>query len=290
MRLRRPTSAWTDTHSRVAVVLLVTVAGSLVGLADDSRVAVWVGVAVATTAMVSLATDAFGGFVAGLAAAAAVIAARRWVGPWGPDAFWASLLQTAALLAAGVASGRTGMALRRRGTDDAPSLLPAPVFGSLGLLDADVAMGRLEEEVERARQHRRPLTLILLEAALADTLDPDEHRSVLRAVARIFEGRLEDGDVPFAIAADRLGAVLPESTSLAAWDRLGQILDAVSAGRYSRGPGVEQGSLDDVVAVHVGVAELGPGTSGANELFDAATDALRRSIDRATATADASGR
>jgi hypothetical protein len=211
------TPGWTEQHRRVAAAIVVMSTASLVGLSDSPTVAVWVGAAVAITAVLSLATEPFAGFVVGLAAAAAVIATRRVLGPWGPDAFWLSTAQTAALVAtAPPADGQGRRCVRGRGSRRLRSSLE-PAFGSLGLLEADVAMARLEEEVERAAEHRRPLALILIDTEVVDvSLDAEARRSALRALARIFEGRLREGDVPFAIAADRLGAILPETTSSAA--------------------------------------------------------------------------
>lgn len=251
---------------------------SLAGVADSPKVAVWVGAAVALTAVISLATEPFAGFVIGLAAAATVIAGRRSLGPWGPDAFWTSATQTVALVATGSASGWAGMALRPRRAGNAPSLLPQPAFGSLGLLEADVAMVRLEEEAERAAEHRRPLALVLIDTEVIDpSMDTEARRSALRAVARIFEGRLREGDVPFAIEAHRLGAILPETTSSAAWERVGHVLDAVGHGRF-RVRSDDQGDrpLSDAVHIDVGIAQLGPRARSADELFDAATEVLRR--------------
>ena len=260
-------------------MIVVTSMASLAGLTDSPTVAVWVGMAVALTAVISLATEPFAGFVVGLVAAATVIAARRTFGPWGPDAFWLSALQTAALVATGSISGRAGMALRpRAGGVEAQSPVTQSAFGSLGLLDADVATVRLEEEVERAAEHHRPLALVLIDTEVTDpSLDADAQRSALRAVARIFEGRLREGDVPFAIAAARLGAILPETTSSAAWERIGLVLEAVSHGRF-RVRSDDQGDrrLSDAVQIEVGIAQLGPRARTAGELFDAATDALRR--------------
>jgi GGDEF domain-containing protein len=273
----RTIPGWTDLHRRVAGALSIVVGASLAGLLDAPAVAIWVAVAVAATAVVALALDEFGGFLVGLAAAAALIAVRRAVGPWGPDAFWLSLLQTLAVVATGVVSSRTGRALRAPGVDEAPSLLPEPVFGSLGLLHGAVAMDRLAEEVERAADHRRPLSLVLVHVEVTEAaLDPDARRSALRSVARIFEGRLRDGDVPFATAADSLGAVLPETTSAGAWDRVGLVLDAVNDGTFTaRSDGLRR-SLADAVQIDVGLAQLGPRLGDAGSLYDAATTALRR--------------
>ena len=270
-------SAWTERHQRVATAFIVAAAASLAGLADTTSVAVWVGVAVAATAVVSLFIDEFAGFVVGLAAAATVIAVRRSVGPWGADAFWLSLLQTVALVAAGVASGRAGRVLRDRETGgEVSTLVPQAAFGSLGLLAADVAMGRLEEEVERALEHRRPLTLVLIDIHVVDdSLGSEGRRAAIRAVARIFESRLHRGDVPFALASDRLGSVLPETTSLAAWERVGLVLDALTEARFAVRTDDSDRPLADAVHVDVGLAEFGTQLDSADSMLDAATARLQ---------------
>lgn len=277
MRVLSLTSVWTERHGPVATAFVVAFAASLAGLTDAPSVAVWVGVAVAVTAVLALGTDRFGGFVVGLVAAAVIIAARRFLGPWGPDAFWPSLVQTVALVATGVTSGGAGLALRWRDGDAAPSSLPGPAFGSLGLLEPDVAMVRLDEEVERALAHRRPLTLVLVDTEIIDpALDAEARRGALRAVARIFEGRLRETDVPFAVTADRLGAILPEKTSVAAWEGVGHVMDAITEGRFATRSDVGSRALADAVRLHVGLVELSQRFADADALLDAAIEALGR--------------
>lgn len=271
-------SAWTDRRRRVAAAFVVAAAASLAGLADTTSVAVWVGVAVAATAVASLFVDEFAGALVGLAAAAAVIAVRRSVGPWGTDTFWLSLVQTIALVATGVAGGRAGRALRDPdAVGDVPTLVPQAAFGSLGLLEADVARGRLDEEVERAFEHRRPLTLVLLDIHVVDdSLGHDGRRAAIRAVARIFESRMHRGDVPFAMTLDRLGAVLPETTSMAAWERIGLVLDAVTEARFTVRTDDSERQLGEAVHIDVGLAEFGVHLDSADSMLDAASARLQR--------------
>jgi GGDEF domain-containing protein len=228
---------------------------------------------VGLTALVSLTVDAFAGIVVGLAGAAALIAAKRLTGRWDAGAFELSLIETLALVAVGGAGGRVGAALRPRGADEAyvPRVL-APAFGSLGLLPQDVAMLRLEEEVDRARAHRRPLTVVIVDSEVVKPAPDDVARDqALRAVARIFESRVLDRDLPFAISTTRLGAVLPETSALEGWVRVGAILDAIAAASYtSRGSGGRR-PVTDALQVHVGLAELGPDITSADALLDAAT-------------------
>lgn len=257
----------------MAAALAAACVACLAGVGEAGSVPMWVAAAVGLTAVVSLAVDVFAGIVVGLAAAAALIAAKRITGRWEADAFALSLVETLALVVAGAASGRAGTALRPPddGEEKTPGIL-APVFGSLGLLPHDVAMVRLEEEVDRARAHRRPLTVIIVDIEVLESL-PDEaaREHPLRAVARILETRVLERDVPFAISATRLGAIFPETSALEGWIRVGAIVDAIAgAGYISRSTGA-RASVTDAVQVHVGLAELGPGISSADALLDAAT-------------------
>ena len=267
------TSVWTDAHSRVALAFAVGFAGCLIGLAEDGVLAFWVAGAVALAAISSLALDAFGGIVAGLVAAAALVAVKRLAGAWNSDAFLLSSAETVVILLAGVTAGLAGAALRRvdPNEDDHPGIL-APVFGSLGLLPHDVAMARLEEEVERAREHRRPLTVIRVDVDItAASLDAAGRDAALRAVARILESRLHERDVPFAISPDRLGAILPETDAAEGWQRVGEVADALAAAWFASRTSETRLRVADAVEIRVGLAPFGTRISSADALLDSAT-------------------
>lgn len=262
-------------HVVVAVGIAVIGLAGVAGAAGSTGVAIAVAIAVAVTASVAVFLDQFTGFIAGLAASAALILGRRVLGPWGEDEFWLALTQTVGLVAAGTAAGTVGRSLRRR-PDAAPSGNgpPEPVFGSLGLLDADIAMERLAEEVERATRHRRPLTVLVLDVEPLIEISGDVLRSAHRALSRIFESRLPDTDVPFALSDERLGAILPESTPADAWERVGLVFDAVTEARFNVRSEATERSLGDTIRLHVGMAELGHAVMDADALLDAATAAL----------------
>lgn len=275
------TSAWTERHTRVLV--LVAVAALAVGTAalEEPPVTWWVALAVVTAAAASLVVDALGGAVAGFVVAALLTGARRLAGTWGEDGFVLALVETAAVVAVGIAGGRLGVALRAS-ADDAPASTaegPAvePVFGSLGLLDADTGTLRLEEEVERAVAHDRPLTLAVLRIDVHDeALDAAGRTAAQRAVARLLESRVRDVDVPFALARDRLAVILPETDATAALQRVGAVVDGVANGRFaSRGEGTER-ALADAVRLTVGTARLEGSAQSADMLLDAALVALAR--------------
>ena len=271
------TLGWTDRHTRVAAAWGIGFAGTIAGIAEPEPVMFWVVGAVAVSAILSLALDAYGGIVVGLAVAAALIAAKRLAGQWQPGAFALSLAETLVILTVGASAGLAGSALRRRprpGHDERASFI-GPVFGSLGLLNHDVALIRLEEEVERAHDHRRPLALLLMDTQVVDpSLDSGDREAVLRAVARILETRLHPRDVPFAISPERLGAILPEATVADGWKRVGQVLDALRDASFtSRATGTRE-IVADTVDIQVGLAELGRTTPSADGLWDAVAAGL----------------
>ena len=260
----------------VSAAFVVAAVASTAGVAASTRVAVGVAVVVAVTAVVALFLDHFGGAVVGLAAAAVVILGRRISGSWDEEAFWLALLQTVALVATGIAAGRAGVALRRTATTpEGAATLPEPAFGSLGLLDADIALERLKEEVDRAHAHGRPLSLVVVDVHLLDpAMSREARRSAHRAVSRIFESRIGERDVPFALSEERLAAILPETSPAEAWDRIGSVLDAVAGGSFNIRSEENDRALADTVELAVGLAETGPGIVGADALLDAATAAL----------------
>ncbi len=276
--MRRPISAWTEPHTRVALLLIVALAGSFAGLLEPPPLPFWVATAIGVSAAVALAFDAFGGALVGLVVAAGLVGLRRLTGTWESELFWVLLLETSAIVGVGVMAGLAGDALRRfRADGEAPAGSMAPVFGSLGLFDRDVALVRLEEEVERARDHRRPLTLLLIETDITDDrLGPEAREMAYRAIARIVESRMRDDHVPFAASLDRLGSVMPETTSADAWQYVGEILDAVADARFMDRSAGTQRRLADAVEVHVGLAGFGASRSSPDALLDAATTALHQ--------------
>ena len=257
----RLTSGWTDRHRQVALAQAAAVIAMSGAVIEGRPVAFWVAGAVVVAVLVSLPFDSFAGIVVGLACAAGLIAVKRATGRWEDDVFEASLIETLGIVLAASASGRAGAGLRDPLVREDPSTradgAPAPVFGMLGLLSYDLALTRLEDEVARAREHRRPLTVLILDIHVeGGVVDASEHGAVLRAVARILDTRLRDRDVPFAITPERLGAILPETTRGAAWERVGAIVDALGAATFMSRLDEERRPLRDAARIQAGIAEF----------------------------------
>jgi hypothetical protein len=260
----------------VALLGVATLVGAGTGLTEGGSAAVLVTAACALTLVAGLIGDAWFGLLAGLVAAAGLTLLRQLSGSWLPDHFAPAAIETAALLAIGSAAGWVGNLLRARGLAGAASTEDVPgVFGSLGMLSADLATLRLEEEVARATTYARPLSLMLIEVKVADQdLDAGARGEVYRTVARLAESLLRETDVPFASADERIGAILPETDHVAALIALGRILEAIAEATYTDRHESRRGRVADVGEVRMGVVSLGDTFRTAVELLDGATASL----------------
>ena len=271
-----PTSAWTERHTAVSALVLVCAVASLSGLLEDPPLPAWVAVAVAVAGIGGLAVDVWGGALVGLAAAALLVAVRRATDHWSSDVFGPALVETVALVAAGALAGHAGVRLRTSSTSVTAAAL-GPVHGSLGLIDEAAATARLEEEVSRSRRHGRTVSLALVEVQVTEEELPVEgRRAAFRAVARLLEGRSEEHHVPFALAEDRFGLVLPDTGATAAWVVVGRVLEAVGTTEVTYGAGRTSRTLRDTVEVVVGISQHAPSRDSAAAMFADARRALER--------------
>jgi hypothetical protein len=232
--------------------------------------------AVVLAGIVPLAFDGLVGLLVGLLAAAGLAGAKQLLGTWTFASFDRSLLTTVLLLLLGWAAGRLGKRLRAR-VQNSPARRnqEAMAFGSLGLIPEVAALARLEEEVERAMRHGRPLSVIVVRTTLMDsTLDEDTASGARRVAARQFESALRRTDVPFALAADLLGAVLVETSDAGAWEVAAIVLErAAEAGFADRG---RRGrlTLREYAELSAGISSLPDDGTDAQSLLDAAIAAL----------------
>ena len=254
-------SGWTDRHVAAALGLLVAAAGGAAAVAQPGRQWVVALSAVLATAVLALFFDAFGGLIVGLATAAATVLAQQLAGQWTAENFLTSLALVLALIllgwSAGVVSGR--LHRQRRTAGEAEGVDPVtPAYGSLGLLTADVALARADEEVVRARRHDRPLTVLVLRVTLVDeSLDAAARTAAHRAVARLLETLLRETDVPFALSDNELGALLTETDFAGAWDVVAPVLEAASRAAFTVRQDDERRRLVDAAELHAGLAVLG---------------------------------
>lgn len=268
--------SWTESHSIAATAIAAAAVAGLVSAADPVPVRIAVLVAVVVAALVPLPFDGLVGLLVGLLAASALAGTKQLLDAWTFDSFGRSLLTTGLLLLVGWASGRLGKRLRTRGrVPVAARSRDVTAFGSLGLIPEAAALARLEEEVERATRHGRPLSLVLLRTTLTDsTLDEDAAAGARRVAARQFESALRRTDVPFALAADLMGAILVETSAGGAWEVAAYVLEqAATAGFADRG---RRGrlTLAEYADLSAGIASLPDDGRHAQALLDVALAAL----------------
>lgn len=271
--MARLTTAWTEQHRGVAVVLTAAAAAGVVAGLHDGWVLAAAAAAVLVTVVTALRLDGFGGIVVGLATSAAVIAAKQLGDRWTADGFWISLALTLSLLALGWSIGRLSSSLGRAARS--PAIVGVqPAFRSLGLLSEADALDRLDDEILRSRRHRRPLCVLVLRTVVPDGVSPIVRDGAARAVARTLEGRLPPTDVPFALAPEVLGAILPESDERVAWDLVGPILDAAASASFGDRDAGTRHSVGDHAELLVGIAALEDGHATAGDLLAAARAAV----------------
>lgn len=272
----RVISGWTDRHVPVALALVVAALTGMVAGAEPAQYQVVTAVAILVTVPIGLSLDAFGGIVAGLAAAAGSVAVKQLTGGWTQQGLPVSAAAIVALIVLGWVSGLVNRRIRSGGEGDpASDDLVAPAHGSLGLLSPEVGMTLLDEEVARARQHRRPLSLVVLRTGVTDPgLDQAARQAATRSVARLVEARLRETDVPFAFAPEEVGAILPETDGDSAWELLGPLVDAVMAADFTVREEEQRRAFVDCADLHVGVAVLAPDHADGQELLAAARLAI----------------
>jgi GGDEF domain-containing protein len=274
-------SAWTEDHVPAALALVVAVLTGGLATTQPAPIGLLaVGVALATAAG-ALFLDAFGGLVLGVTASAVFVLGMQFAGLWSARSFATSLAQVLALLALGFLVGILSARLHGRGSarPEAEGGV-APAYGSLGLLTEDVALARLDDEIVRARRHRRPLTVVVIRVTIAEAdLAARARTAAVRAVARLVETLLRETDVPFALEDGELGAILPETDAASAWDVLGPVLDAATRAAFTVRDDDERRSLVDCAELHAGLAELGQQHPDADSLVRAARAQAREDED-----------
>lgn len=260
--MRRLTTAWTDAHLWLIVVAagLVTLGNlATTGTHETPEVgAVTVAASIAAFALATF-TDAFGGLIVGLAAAAVYTAMHQYVPDASPVGFLTQALTIVLLLLVGLASGVVADRIRRgrRVAARVGSQAVAPVEGSLGLISAADAATVLDDERVRAALHQRPLSQAVVEVDIRDQrLKEEDRRRARRTVARALESELRVTDVVYVTDEGHFGVILPETSATDAQDMIEPALMLARAATFAdRNAGVRR-QLDEVADVTVLVTAL----------------------------------
>ncbi len=254
---RRLTSAWTDAHAGlVAGGAVLVLLGALAASGSVARLNValtTIAVALATFAVASL-TDAFGGMLTGLVAAAVFTAIHQYIPDSRPMSFATQAATLGLLFMLGLSTGLVADRMRRahRVSARASGHAILPVEGSLGLLSTADAAVALAHETARAELHGRPLTTatITLEVTAA-RLGAEELRRARRAVARSLETELRVTDLVFVDAEGRFGAILPETAPARAVDVVESALMVARNATFADREAGRRIAVGDVAALSV---------------------------------------
>lgn len=217
-----------------------------------------------------------GGLLGGLAAAGFWVLFRRTVGIWTGDELAQSLSELF-LLSVNVALAiRYRLVWQRQQLElqDLRSLQQLLVAGEVGtgLLPRQVGDLRIQEEVDRSRQFRRPLGLLIMEV-----LPHEDHPGDIGEVYQAVERRLASAslihDVPFRFEEHQLGLLLPER----GWDRIYKdtedVIGALNQASFLNSDGRTE-NISDYVKLHFGLGIYDGEDLGSIDLVKAAKDSL----------------
>jgi GGDEF domain-containing protein len=268
---------WTEQQALVATAAVVALIGAGAGLTEGGVGGLLLTGAVAIVFVAALAWDSWVGLVIGLGAAALVTFIRQATGSWMPVEFGPAAVESVALVATGWSAGRAGSRLRLGDARALEHSNAGGVFGSVGMLSADLGLVRLEEEVARGTSYQRPLSLMLLEATIMDAaLGKAVRDEAFRAVARVTETMLREMDVPFLFTHRRMGAILPETDSGAAAIATGRVLEGMAATTFVDRQSNLRLPLASAVTLRLAVVSLSPMYSTAEAMLAAAMAELDR--------------
>ncbi len=148
-----------------------------------------------------------------------------------------------------------------------------------GILPYDVAMLRLNEEIDRASSFGRPLALLLVDSEPLHDLATEELQMVDRAIARKLSRAASVHDIPFRVSDTRLGLILPERDWRHLYEHAESVTMAlITGGRYLDRAGHGQ-HLRDTVKFTFGLGTYQGEEATGLDLMRAAEDSLSVSRD-----------
>ena len=289
----RVTTAWTEAHSTVAAAVATAALGGFAVVYQPAPMRLpAIGVLLACV-VVGLLTNGFVGLSVGLVGAAAVVALHRWLSTWHSLDFVPTVVVAVLVVGASWTAGACGAQLR-----DLRQRMAAPTDGaggSLGLFTHEAAEFRLGEEVGRAWDFSRPLSVAMINLRFHDGVESADRAAASRAVGRLVESGLSVVDTPFDNTPGRptsaqpddnhvdhgseFGALLPERSSADAWQAIGPIVASARTATYVvRDPATDEPdrrNLLDISDISVGIAALTRSSTPASLIEAARRAALR---------------
>ena len=259
---------------------------ALVLLDHEPEQAVWLVVLLAAGIGQGLMLPSRFAWFGGLAAVVLWVMFRQATGVWVRAELLQSMLEIAGLALNIVLAVRLRQSWEplEQDMEELQTLRRLLVAGEAGtgLLPRQVAELRLLEEVDRARQFRRPLGLLLVEIEdLAES--PAQQTQALEAHQALVRQLVSTSlvhDIPFRMGPNQVGLILPERN----WDSLYQdaesVINALKGAVFLDDEGRSHHVLH-LVKLNFGLATYQGETSGTIDLMGAAQDSLSVSRDLA---------
>ncbi|PLS77967.1 MAG: hypothetical protein CYG59_21035 [Chloroflexi bacterium] len=149
-----------------------------------------------------------------------------------------------------------------------------------GILSFDVAMLRLDEELDRASSFGRPLALLLVDIEPRPEATNEDLQAVDQAITRKLSRAASVHDIPFRASNTRVGLILPERDWQRLYEHAESVTTAITTGRYLDRSGKGQ-HIHDKVNLTFGLGTYQGETATSVDLMQAAQDSLNVSRDLA---------
>lgn len=264
--------SWTESQSGALLLGLVLGFVGFLGGLDVLSLRVSTVVLIGLEVLLALPWGAMGGLLVGLLTGASYVATHVMTGQWRSDNAAVLLVTLVAMIGCGWLCGSTGSRLRRRDLDRGREPAAAGAGGSQGMLDAQEVGAFLEAEFERAVSYDRPLAVLSVRAEFDPDLSEAARRRASRAVARAVANVPVPGMMPFLLADDRFGAVLPEHDGSRSLGVAASLMLEIENSTFSDRDSVEPVKLSDAVHVEIGQAVMTPTLDSAADLLAIANE------------------
>jgi membrane protein implicated in regulation of membrane protease activity len=238
-------------------------------------------------ALIALELGLAVGSLAALGGAAGTVALSRLAGSWDATVYIPLILLTLTFGLTAVSAAWARAAVRAMKATNGTER-EAPVNGSLGLLAASLAEGRLDEEIDRAEYARSALTVVWMRTRLIEPNLPQPDRGrVLRVASRTIESVLEVVHLPVAFSDADIVCILPVTDEAGAQRLVERIRRACASATLLVGAERNRRRFSQLGTLDVGVAAYPADGASATALLEAARLAVRRTDDALEGPPDA---
>ncbi len=150
----------------------------------------------------------------------------------------------------------------------------------VGLIKPTIGKLRLQEEEERSIRYKRPFSLLLIYVQSIADRDPGllQDLFLMRIVANTVKSTTRRTDIPFLIASDQIGLILPETDIKGTNRVISNIMHCMETAHFTDDTG-RQVEIHELIQIRYGFSAFNGSSSDKIDMLQAA----KRSLDRTLA-------